>query len=457
MSSSQRSIRLLSKTTAELDRLTGLNGEVFYDKANNTLRIYDGIVAGGHEIMRSDFSNIAGIVSIAVSDTPPPATATGSLWFNSTTGGLFVYYKDGTSNQWMQPVIPVGVVGGGGGGGSSLLSGLTDVNISSVLDGQVLKYNASQSKWIPSADLTGSGGTGLTLTSFSVSTSAASGSGSLSYNNTSGVFTFTPPEGSSLPTQNVGTTNYVLTSNGTTANWLAPSLYTLPTAVAGTNITGTLGGVIPDGTTISITNGVISAVVNTYTLPTASDTQLGGVKVDNSSITISNGVISSNAIFPTASTSVLGGVRIDGSSITISGAGVISSVNSSGALSSRATVSTTTASLASTSNATATVITAKSYALISIQVSAGAWVAVYSSAAAQSADSSRSITTDPTPGNGVIAESISTTATTTYFSPAVIGYNGDSSVSASTYLKIYNNSGSTNAITVTLTYLRLEA
>lgn len=457
MSSPQRSIRLLSKTTAELDRLTGLNGEVFYDKANNSLRIYDGIVAGGHEIMRADFSNIAGIVSIAVSDTPPPATATGSLWFNSTTGGLFVYYKDGTSNQWMQPVIPVGVTGGGSGGGSSTLSGLTDVNISSPTDGQVLKYNANQSKWIPSTDLTGSGGTGLTLSSFTVSNAPANGSGSLSYDQNSGVFTFTPPAGLSLPAQSVGTTNYVLTSNGTTANWVAPYLYTLPTAVAGTRLTGNLGGVIPDGTTITITNGVISAAGSTYVLPTASDTQLGGVKVDNSTITITNGVIRSNATFPTASTSILGGVRVDGSSIVIDQLGVISSVNSSGALSSRATVSTTTASLTSTASATATVITAKSYALISIQVSAGAWVTVYSSASAQSSDSSRSITTDPTPGSGVIAESISTTATTTYFSPAVMGYNADNSISASTYLKIYNNSGSTNAITVTLTYLRLEA
>jgi hypothetical protein len=425
MSSSYRSIRLLSKNTAELDRLTGLNGELFYDKQNNSLRIYDGIVAGGHELMRTDFSNIAGIVSIAVSDTPPAATATGSLWFNSTTGGLFVYYKDGTSNQWMQPVIPVGVAGsGGGGGGSSTLSGLTDVNVSSVSDGQILKYNASQSKWIPAADQVGNSVSGIQLTALSVSTASASGSGSLSYDNTSGVFTFTPP---------------------------VVSTYSLPTAS-----TSILGGVKVDGSTISITNGVISATGSTYVLPTASDTQLGGVKVDNSSITISNGVISSNAILPTASTSILGGVRIDGSTITINGAGVISSVFTGGALSTRTTVSTTTASLASTSNATATVAAAKGYALISIQVSAGAWVTVYSSSSAQSADSSRSITTDPTPGNGVIAESISTSATTTYFSPAVIGYNADAPVSTNAYLKIYNNSGSTTAITVTLTYLKIE-
>ena len=52
-----------------------------------------------------------------------------------------------------------------------------------------------------------------------------------------------------------------------------------------------LGGVKVDGTTITISNGVISGA-NTYVLPTASQTQLGGVKIDGSSIKINNGVIS---------------------------------------------------------------------------------------------------------------------------------------------------------------------
>ena len=108
-----RSIRLLPKDINELNRLTGLPGEVFYDKSSNSLRVFDGSSAGGHELLRADATNLAGIISIAVSETPPSATASGSLWFNSATGGLFVYYKDGSSDQWMQPVIPVGVVGNG--------------------------------------------------------------------------------------------------------------------------------------------------------------------------------------------------------------------------------------------------------------------------------------------------------------------------------------------------------
>ena len=161
--------------------------------------------------------------------------------------------------------------------------------------------------------------------------------------------------------------------------------FTLPTAQAA-NSGNTLGGVIPDGVTITINGSGVISGANTYVLPTAttsvkggitipavatsglnntsgditlatsSTTQLGGVKVDGSSITINNGVISGYAgytlpaattsalggvIIPitsnsglsntsgtirlaTASTTQLGGVRVDGSTILINGSGVIS-------------------------------------------------------------------------------------------------------------------------------------
>ena len=73
---------------------------------------------------------------------------------------------------------------------------------------------------------------------------------------------------------------------------------------------------------------------NQYTLPTASTTILGGVKVDGTSITIaSDGKISavpSTYTLPTAGTGsagILGGVKVDGTSIVINGQGVISSTN----------------------------------------------------------------------------------------------------------------------------------
>ena len=128
-------------------------------------------------------------------------------------------------------------------------------------------------------------------------------------------------------------------------------------------------------------------------------------------------------------------------------------------LQTRTTAVATTGSLAYQVSSTVTISVAKGYALYNIQTSVGAWVTIYTSSAAMTADGSRSITTDPTPGSGVVAESITTGAsiTNTNFSPAAIGYNIDAPVTTNLYLKVYNNSGATqSSITVTLTYLKLE-
>ena len=70
------------------------------------------------------------------------------------------------------------------------LDGLSDVSTSGVSSGQVLKYNGTS--WAPAADASGS--SGIALGDISVgSEGTASGDGSLAYNNSTGVFTYTPP------------------------------------------------------------------------------------------------------------------------------------------------------------------------------------------------------------------------------------------------------------------------
>jgi hypothetical protein len=106
------------------------------------------------------------------------------------------------------------------------------------------------------------------------------------------------------------------------------------TLVSG-DITGALGftpynNSNPSGyQTSSQVNAAITAAA--YSLPIASTTVLGGVKVDGTTVTISNGVISAPPAYtlPTASTTVLGGVKVDGTTITITG-GVISSAGGAG-------------------------------------------------------------------------------------------------------------------------------
>ena len=91
-----------------------------------------------------------------------------------------------------------------------------------------------------------------------------------------------------------------------------------------------------------------------------------------------------------------------------------------------------------------------------IQTSAAAWVTLYTDAASRVSDASRSETTDPTPGSGVVAEAITTSAATQIITPGIIGWNNDGTPSTNVYVKVKNKSGSTQAITVTLHYLPLE-
>jgi len=62
--------------------------------------------------------------SAALGDTPPlsPAPLPGALWFNTNTGKLYVYYNDGNSSQWVQPMTPSVGGAGGIGGGSGIVS-----------------------------------------------------------------------------------------------------------------------------------------------------------------------------------------------------------------------------------------------------------------------------------------------------------------------------------------------
>ena len=79
------------------------------------------------------------------------------------------------------------------------IENITDVNITNLQDNQILKYNSSTSKWQNEAD--GGGGGGIQLTDLSVGTEGtASGDGDVSYNNSTGVFTYTPPDLSSYLT-----------------------------------------------------------------------------------------------------------------------------------------------------------------------------------------------------------------------------------------------------------------
>jgi len=241
-------------------------------------------------------------------------------------------------------------------------------------------------------------------------------------------------------------------------------------------------------------------VTSSYTLPTASSTVLGGIKV-GSGLSISTGTLSTSAIaldglsdvstsgaisgqilkfngssWALAADDDLGGVTVQeegttvgsagttlnfvGANVTATGAGATKTITVSGtggALQSRTTANATTSSIANDAPADITIVAAKTYVLHKIQTDKAAWVVLYTDGNSRTADSARTITTDPTPGSGVIAEVITTAAQTQSITPGTIGWNNDAPASTNVYVKVVNKSGSTGTVQVTLHFLQLEA
>ena len=129
-----------------------------------------------------------------------------------------------------------------------------------------------------------------------------------------------------------------------------------------------------------------------------------------------------------------------------------------GTLQSRTSANATTSSLAANADGNITIVAAKSYMLHKVVVSHPAWVRLYVDAASRTADANRAETADPTPGSGVIAEVITTgTNETALMTPGVTGFNNDSTASTNAYLAVKNKGTGSQAITVTLHFLQLEA
>lgn len=151
--------------------------------------------------------------AITVSETTPEAPENGNLWFNTNNGVLYVYAADEDSEQWVQPSVPTNV---------DIQGGFNQVAVEGtnlvLYTGQVLNFEAGDNivltpeiatKTITIAadglatvdyvDAQILENTGVDLTAFSVGTeNLPSGNGSIEYDNTTGVFKYTPPDTSSF-------------------------------------------------------------------------------------------------------------------------------------------------------------------------------------------------------------------------------------------------------------------
>lgn len=340
--------------------------------------------------------------------------------------------------------------------GSISINAFSDVDLQSnaPTNGQVLTWAQPDpgidGKWVPLSIAAGSGD--VTLSSFSVGANASpSGGGGLAYSTTTGVFTYTPPNLSSyLTSATVGTalnnvsinslsdvnTSTTPPSNGNVLSWNGSNW--VPTASP--------SAVLADGDKGDIT---VSSSGAAWT-------------IDNDSVTYAKiqNVSANNKLLGRYDTgagdvqeiSIGDGLSLNSGVLTASGgSGLQSRSSQSGTLNNLVDNNTATAGQLDIANV------AKTYSLLKIQTSHAAWVTLYTNDAARDADASRSETTDPLPGSGVIAEVITTGAQTQIITPGVIGWNDDSTPSTTVYAKVVNKSGGTANVTITLTFVPLEA
>ena len=325
-----------------------------------------------------------------------------------------------------------------------------------------ITYSWDGSSW----SAAGAGASATDRTLFSVSTSAA-GTAALSYNSNTGVFDFTPPDLSGYLTAEADTLSTVV-ARGNTAGGninfgdnnkiIMGDSGDLEIYHNGGNGAAEISS--SEGLFIRTNRGLPNSDNRIYIQAKegeASATFLpngaawlyydNSLKFETTSAgaTVTGALTAGGLTYPTSN-------GTSGQVLTSDGAGNVTWTN--GGLQPRTTAQVTT-SIANGGTANISLTTPKTYALLSIQLSHAAWVTLYTDTASRTSDSGRARTTDPTPGSGVLAEVITTNAATQLITPGTICFN--SAGAGTTYAKVVNDSGATNNITVTLTYVQLES
>ncbi len=106
-------------TTSDSAPSSPADGDLWYDTDDGGMFVYyaDGSSNQWVEVVGSQGPQ----GTLSTSDSAPSNPSAGDLWYDTDDGGLFIYYSDGSSNQWVEVVGQAGAQGPAGPSGSSTI------------------------------------------------------------------------------------------------------------------------------------------------------------------------------------------------------------------------------------------------------------------------------------------------------------------------------------------------
>jgi len=369
---------------------------------------------------------------------PTTEGVNGDFYINTVSDQIFGPKAAGAWGTGTSLVGPAGADGTDGADGQGVPTGGTTGQILSKIDGT--NYNT---QWIAAP-----------TASNSFETIAIAGQSSVVADSATDTLTLAAGTGIAITT-NAGTDTITIAS--TVTNTDTTYGISAETATGGVNLRLTGSDAATDN--VKLTAGTNITLTRTSADEITIDAAGGGGTASNSFATIA--VAGQTSVAADNATDTL--TLVAGTNITITtdattdAITINSTASGGGAMATRAALNGTSGSLAADGVGTINITGYKSYMLMKVATSAAAWVRIYTSEAARTADASRTEGTDPAPGAGVIAEVITTGAQTVFISPGALGWNDETVVTTNIPVRVTNKSGATAAITVTLTALQLEA
>jgi hypothetical protein len=445
--------------------------------ANNlTATVTDGV---------AEIISTGGGSSVSISTVAPGSPLSGDLWWRSTDGRAFIYYPDGSSNQWVEFSHGGGTIGINTAGTSTFnvisantyqgittsmisdygngisVSG-TNVEISSnppsnpsegdlwwdsdVAKGYIYYTDGNSNQWVefnPAGGGSGSGGSSYTDSDVDahLNTSTASTGEVLSWNGSDYDWVSNAGGGSiaGISTTGISYFNNINASGTITANSFS--------GITTSMISDYGNGLSSGGSTFASRSANAytatagqTTFASTYTVGYV-DVYLNGSKLTGDQYTATNG--STIVLLEGASLGDI--VEVIGLQTTAS-----SPVT-------RNAETLTIGSIASGITTTGTITLPKTGVMISIHPvgDASGWLRLYTRSDLADADASRARTQDPNPGSGVILETITSGISTVYLSPQTIFASAEDTP-INTFNYRFTKDGTAGITTFTFKYLSLE-